>query len=211
MIFIAVAKATRKDFMEKIIVKSKLFYGLDESTIHHILSCIDHKILVFSKGGYLYDFSKGFKAGIVLKGRIDLSTIDDDKEIIDRIYEASDSFSLNFSSLADRFIVAKKDSEVLALDVSKIFEENKRSCSSRAIFMENIIKLYDEQISYLTYKLDIYSKPKIREKINMYIDRYGKDYLFSDKLSREDLAKFLACNRPALSRELSLMKKEGLI
>lgn len=146
-----------------------------------------------------------------MKGRIDLSTIDDDKEIIDRIYEASDSFSLNFSSLADRFMVAKKDSKVLALDVSKIFKKNKRSCSSRPIFMENIIKLYNEQISYLTYKLDIYSKPKIREKINKYIGKYGKDSLFSNKLSREDLAKFLACNRPALSRELSLMKKEGLI
>ena len=197
--------------MEKIILKSKLFYGLDESTIRHILSCIDHKTLIFSKGEYLYDFSKGFKAGIVLKGRIDLSTIDDDKEIIDRIYEASDSFSLNFSSLTDRFMVAKKDSIVLALDVSEIFEKNKKSCSSRPIFMENIIKLYNEQISYLTYKLDIYSKPKIREKINKYIDKYGKDSLFSNKLSREDLAKFLACNRPALSRELSLMKKEGLI
>ena len=164
MIFIAVAKATRKDFMEKIIVKSKLFYGLDESTIRHILSCIDHKTLIFNKGQYLYDFSKGFKAGIVLNGRIDLSTIDDDKEIIDRIYETSDSFSLNFSSLADRFMVAKKDSKVLALDVSKIFEENKRSCSSRPIFMENIIKLYNEQISYLTYKLDIYYKHKTLTK-----------------------------------------------
>lgn len=197
--------------MEKIILNSNLFYGLDESTIHHILSCIDNKTLIFSKGEYLYDFSKGFKAGIVLNGRIDLSTIDDDKEIIDRIYEASDSFSLNFSSITDRFMVAKKDSKVLALDVSKIFEKNKRSCSSRPIFMENIIKLYNEQISYLTYKLDIYSKPKIREKINKYMDKYGKDSLFSNKLSREDLAKFLACNRPALSRELSLMKKEGLI
>lgn len=197
--------------MEKNILKSKLFYGLDESTIGHILSCIDHKTLIFNKGQYLYDFSKGFKAGIVLNGRIDLSTIDDDKEIIDRIYETSDSFSLNFSSLADRFMVAKKDSKVLALDVSKIFEKNKSSCSSRPIFMENIIKLYNEQISYLTYKLDIYSKPKIREKINKYIDKYGKDSLFSNKLSREDLAKFLSCNRPALSRELSLMKKEGLI
>ena len=197
--------------MEKIILKSKLFYGLDESTIGHILSCIDHKTLIFNKGQYLYNFSKGFKAGIVLKGRIDLSTIDDDKEIIDRIYETSDSFSLNFSSLTDRFMVAKEDSKVLALDVGKIFEKNKRSCSSRPIFMENIIKLYNEQISYLTYKLDIYSKPKIREKINKYIDKYGKDSLFSNKLSREDLAKFLACNRPALSRELSLMIKEGLI
>lgn len=197
--------------MEKIILQSKLFYGLDENTIGHILSCIDHKTLIFSKGQYLYDFSKGFKAGIVLKGRIDLSTINDDKEIIDRIYEASDSFSLDFSSLTDRFMVAKKDSKVLALDVSKIFEKNKRSCSSRAIFMENIIKLYNEQISYLTYKLDIYSKPIIREKVNKYIDKYGKDSLFSNKLSREDLAKFLACNRSALSRELSLMKKEGLI
>ena len=92
--------------MEKIILKSKLFYGLDESTIHHILSCIEHKTLIFSKGEYLYDFSKGFKAGIVLNGRIDLSAIDDDKEIIDRIYETSDSFSLNFSSLSDRFMVA---------------------------------------------------------------------------------------------------------
>ena len=197
--------------MENFIVKSKLFYGLNENIISHILSCIDHETLTFSKGEYLYDFSKGFKAGIVLKGRIDLSTIDDDKEIIDRIYRASDSFSINFSSLADRFMVAKKDSKVLVLDVYKVFDKNKRFCTSRPFFMENIIELYDEQISYLTYKLDIYSKPKIREKINKYIDKYSKNSLFSNNLSREDLAKFLACNRSALSRELSLMKKEGLI
>ena len=197
--------------MENFIVKSKLFYGLNENIISHILSCIDHETLTFSKGEYLYDFSKGFKAGIVLKGRIDLSTIDDDKEIIDRIYRDSDSFSINFSSLADRFMVAKKDSKVLVLDVYKVFDKNKRFCTSRPFFMENIIELYDEQISYLTYKLDIYSKPKIREKINKYIDKYSKNSLFSNNLSREDLAKFLACNRSALSRELSLMKKEGLI
>ena len=197
--------------MENFIFKSKLFYGLNENIISHILSCIDHETLTFSKGEYLYDFSKGFKAGIVLKGRIDLSTIDDDKEIIDRIYRDSDSFSINFSSLADRFMVAKKDSKVLVLDVYKVFDKNKRFCTSRPFFMENIIELYDEQISYLTYKLDIYSKPKIREKINKYIDKYSKNSLFSNNLSREDLAKFLACNRSALSRELSLMKKEGLI
>lgn len=197
--------------MDKIILKSELFYGLDEATIKHILSCIDHKILNFSRDEYLYDFSKGFKAGIVLKGRIDLCTIDDDKEIIDRIYRVSDSFSINFSSLADRFMISKKDSIVLVLDVYKVFEKHKRACTSRPLFMENIINLYDEQISYLTYKLDIYAKPKIKERINKYIDKYGKNALFSNNLSREDLAKFLACNRSALSRELSLMKKEGLI
>ena len=197
--------------MDKIILKSELFYGLDENTIKHILSCIDHKILNFAKDEYLYDFSKGFKAGIVLKGRIDLLTIDNDREIIDKIYRISDSFSINFSSLSDRFMVAKKDSKVLVLDVFKVFEKNKRTCISRPLFMENIIELYDEQISYLTYKLDILSKPKIRERLNKYIDKYGKNSLFSNNLSREDLAKFLACNRSALSRELSLMKKEGLI
>lgn len=197
--------------MEEIILKSELFNGLDEATIKHIFSCIDHKILNFSKDEYMYDFSTGFKAGIVLRGRIDLCTIDDGREIIDRIYRVSDSFSINFSSLTDRFMVCKKDCKVLVLDVCKVFEKHKRACTSRPIFMENIIELYDEQISYLAYKLDIYSKPKIRERINKYIDKYGVNSLFSNNLSREDLAKFLACNRSALSRELSLMKKEGLI
>ena len=143
--------------MDKIILKSELFYGLDEATIKHILSCIDHKILNFSRDEYLYDFSEGFKAGIVLRGRIDLCTIDDGREIIDRIYRVSDSFSINFSSLADRFMVCKKDSKVLVLDVYNVFEKHKRACTSRPLFMENIINLYDEQISYLTYKLDTVS------------------------------------------------------
>ena len=68
--------------MDEIILKSELFYGLEESTIEHILSCIDNKILNFTKDEYLYDFSKGFKSGIVLNGRIDLLTIDNDREII---------------------------------------------------------------------------------------------------------------------------------
>ena len=64
--------------MDKIILKSELFYGLDENTIHHILSCIEHRILTFNKGQYLYDLSEGFKAVVVLRRRNEFSNISND-------------------------------------------------------------------------------------------------------------------------------------
>lgn len=196
--------------MHELILRSKLFSGLEEDIISRIISCIDHKRLSVNRDSCLYDYSKGFIAGVILAGRIDLATIDNDgRETIDRIYKKGDSFAIRFDSLNDRILIAREESKFFLLNVSNIFLERKKSCQFRAIFMENLIKELDRHTAYLTYKMNIYSKSTIREKILAYMEGQKED-LLKGKLSREDLANFLSCNRSALSRELSRLKSEGI-
>lgn len=198
--------------MNKIIVKCHLFEGLSEEKISNILSCINNTIEEFKKGLYLYNYSKDFKAGICLEGRLDLSYIDDDgNEIIDRIYNKGDCFVINFSSLKDRIMIAKEDCKILSLNVFEIYDNGNKKCPVRAAFMENIINLQNENIAYFSYKLGIYSKSKLREKIISSMENNMSEDFLNGKYTREDFAKFLSCNRSALSRELSNMKEEGML
>ncbi len=65
----------------------------------------------------------------------------------------------------------------------------------------------NNRISYLVLK-------RTRARISKYLlDKYRikKEDTFKINLNREDMAKFLSITRPALSRELSRMKKEKII
>lgn len=63
-------------------------------------------------------------------------------------------------------------------------------------------------------KIEISSKPSMREKILAYLSmlsqRQGSRYVKSP-LTRTGLAEYLSVNRSSMTRELSAMRDEGLI
>ena len=64
------------------------------------------------------------------------------------------------------------------------------------------------------YRLAILSQKGLRERILMFLTLQAsrrQTTSFAIPFSREELAAYLCVNRSALSRELSLMQKEGLI
>ena len=63
-------------------------------------------------------------------------------------------------------------------------------------------------------KIDIVSKPTLREKILAYLSLQAQKQqsrYIEIPLNRQDMAQFLCSNRSAMTRELSKMKEEGII
>lgn len=198
--------------MKEIIKNSSFFKGLEDDKIENILKCISYKKVSFDKDIYLYDLSQGFKTIILVDGIVDMVSVDENaKEIIDARFYKNDSIVYDFSK-DERILKSKTDSILIYLDARVIFDESKKSCKHRALFMENIIKNLNNFMNNLSFKVDLYSKNHLRDKILLFLE-YEKDASNYVNLmaNQEDLAKYLSCNRSALSRELSLMEKEGLI
>ena len=63
-------------------------------------------------------------------------------------------------------------------------------------------------------KLDLLSVPNMRDRVYRYLSYQQakqKTQVFEIPFSREQMADYLCVNRSALSRELSMMKKDGII
>ncbi|EPH07854.1 hypothetical protein HMPREF9309_01109 [Campylobacter ureolyticus ACS-301-V-Sch3b] len=192
---------------------SSLFTGIDENEIKKILNCIEYRIFTFDKNIYLYDLSQGFKALLLKDGVVDIISLEK-REIIDDRLMAGDSLVYDFGKSDKRFLRTKRKSTLISMDIGTIFDENKRNCQHKTIFMQNLIKDLNKFMSHLSFKLNIYSKTHLRERILLFLnserEKTGSN-LIKPIFNQEDLAKYLSCNRSALSREFYLMEKEGII
>ena len=192
---------------------SSLFAGIDENEIKKILNCIEYRVFTFDKNIYLYDLSQGFKAMLLKDGVVDIISLEK-REIIDDRLMAGDSLVYDFGKSDKRFLRTKRKSTLISMDIGTIFDDNKRNCQHKTIFMQNLIKDLNKFMSHLSFKLNIYSKTHLRDRILLFLnserEKTGSN-LIKPIFNQEDLAKYLSCNRSALSREFYLMEKEGII
>lgn len=80
--------------------------------------------------------------------------------------------------------------------------------------LDNLLLLISQENMKKEYRLAILSQKGLRERIITYLTMQAarrRKTTFAISFSREELASFLCVNRSALSHELSLMQKEGLI
>lgn len=190
-----------------------LFAGIDENEIKKILNCIEYRVFAFDKNIYLYDLSQGFKAMLLKDGVVDIVSLEK-REIIDDRLMAGDSLVYDFGKSYKRFLRTKRKSTLISMDIGTIFYENKKNCQHKTIFMQNLIKDLNKFMSHLSFKLNIYSKTHLRERILLFLNSESEktdSNLIKPIFNQEDLAKYLSCNRSALSREFYLMEKEGII
>jgi len=98
------------------------------------------------------------------------------------------------------------------------FQRVVNSCSNACIFhhrlIENMIQLIADKNLMLMHKMEVVTKKTLKEKIMAYLSQQAQikdtEY-FEIPLNRTELAEFLCADRSALTRELSNMKKEGII
>lgn len=88
-----------------------------------------------------------------------------------------------------------------------------KSAHAREIKQEIAFELADENIRR-SHKIEILAERGLRNRILTYLhvlQRKSGSRQVTIKMNREQLAKYLCVNRSALSSELNLMKKEGII
>ncbi|MDO5725856.1 MAG: Crp/Fnr family transcriptional regulator [Tissierellia bacterium] len=199
--------------MDKAILK-KFFSDLKEEDLEHIIDCIGYKVVNLN-ANTLLKIEPGLTMGLIVNGTVDRISIDIcGNKTIERRYLKDDIFAYDPDMTYETMLVSKDKSQVITLHAEHIYDYKKRKCMVRTLFMEYIIKVLNDELNYLSFKTKIYSQKSLREKILAFLSKEieisGQNRI---KLiyNRDDFASFLACNRSALSRELSRMDSEGII
>ena len=199
---------------------SGLFSGIPRDEIGGLLFCVQARCvnykkdeLIIEEGASVADF------GLMLSGQSrsikwDLSG----KLIIITFIEKGSVIGVMLASksghLSPVSVQATKDSVVMMIPFSRIIARCEKNCQNHEQLLRNYIGVVAEKGLELHERLNCLLEPTMRDKILTYLSKVSREQkrtTFSIPLNRNAMAEYLNIERSALSRELSNMKKDGLI
>lgn len=204
----------KNEYIQSVSMSGIFKYIDDESRIriYDELKMASHK---YSDGEIIYHQGANVnRVAIVHSGLVKGERIHDEgTSHLAYLYGQGDLFAFEgaFSSkhTSPLQLTAQGDTTVVFFDIRNIFESSFGSQLTRGI-ME---LLANDDIKKL-YRIEILSRRSIRGRIMAYFQfmasRNGSTS-FKLNMSREQLAQYLCVNRSALSNEMSIMKREGII
>jgi len=204
----------------EILKQTHFFYGIDEEEIEEILKCMDARYveyekgeLVISQGSFVHDI------GIVLSGHgRSIKQEISGKTLIITLLEPGSFIGVLLASSRGRkspvSVQAQEHFSVLFIPIEKLIFRCAKACPKHDILLCNYIQGIAEKALTLHDRNNCLIKSTVREKILAYLRRVAteeKSSTFTIPLDRNGMAEYINVERSALSRELSRMKKDGLI
>lgn len=204
----------------EIIKISDLFAGISESEFKSMARCMNFRIKDYKKDEYILMSGKSIQSfGLVLAGEVSIEHIDilGENNLIN-ISKPGQLFAESYALAPENPLMvnvrANEKSQVLLMDTYNFLRNCAKNCSFHKKLIANLMVLLANKNRTLSEKIFHSTPKKMRDKILSYfsfeIDRQGSKDIHIP-LNRQQLADYLGVDRSALSYELSLMKKEGLI
>lgn len=202
------------------LMKLPIFYNLKKDEIINILKFFSYSKEDFEKNNFIFEIGKPIsKIGIILSGEINIIKEDfwGNRNILNKFKSGEifgEVFALAKISPNNILVETSQNSKILFLDLTNFSIDNENNSSEILKFLSNIFKISLKKNILFTEKLEHITKKTIREKIISYLSTEAlknRSNSFFIKFDRQELADYLFVERSALSRELSSMKKDGLI
>ena len=111
-------------------------------------------------------------------------------------------------------VQAQDEASVLMIPYDRVLAPCEKACPKHDRLLRNYISIVAEKGLILHERINCLLKPTVREKILAYLLRVSheqKSSSFQIPLNRNAMSEYLNIERSALSRELSSMKRDGLI
>ncbi len=197
-----------------------IFSRIQQEDLRSMLACI---------GGYTRQFGKGAplslsaepapSVGVVLSGSVQMVKEDvwGSQSILAVSHPGElfgESFVCSGSAQLSVSFYASEDTQVLYLPFHRVMHSCSHACQFHHQLIENMMTMVAVKNIKLMDKLEITSKKTLRERVLTYLSaeaqKSGSKYI-TLAMNRNELADYLCADRSALSRELSNMKKEGLL
>jgi CRP-like cAMP-binding protein len=198
--------------------KLNLFKGLNSTEIRHFCECFGASVRHFKKGkAVVHEGDTVKQFGVVIGGEAKSykSDISGKRFTVSVIKEGGYIGALlaGMTQAPSPVTVEATDRlSVLFVPFNKLILQCDRNCRCHTKILNNFIGGISEKAMFLYERIDCLIKPTVREKIFMFLGRYTKTgESFEIEFDREGLADYLNVDRSALSRELSRMKREGII
>lgn len=200
--------------------QSKLFFGITETEIESMLTCLSASIRSYQKGDCVFHRGERIRAvAILLEGSIHIQKEDfwgnlsilnkiSEGEIFGEVYACLGRDEILFNA------VAQKPCTVLFLDVNRVLTMCPSACQFHGQLIRNLLSVVSQKNKLLTQKLEYMSQRTTREKLLSYLSeqslRVGSPS-FDIPFNRQQLADFLSVDRSAMSNELCKMRDEGIL
>lgn len=111
-------------------------------------------------------------------------------------------------------VTAAEDTQVLFLDITRVLSPCSSTCAFHAQLVRNLLSVCAEKSFQLSQRILHTASKSIRGRLMSYFSQCAKQSgsnTFEVPYNRQQLADYLSVERSALSNELSLMRRDGLI
>ena len=209
--------------MEKyinVILNSKLFSEMKEEEASSMIKCLSARKKAVKKGEYIYRVGeKTHEAAMVLEGAVHIEREDywGNKSIIAEI-TAGEMLGETYACAGGEPVsvnaVAARDTILLMMNMKKVFSVCSPVCPYHTRLIENFVHVLASKNIELTRKMEHISHRTTRGKLISYLSEQSVkngSASFTIPFDRQQLADFLSVDRSALSRELSRMRREGVL
>ncbi len=208
------------DKLAGILTKCELFEGFEKIQLLSMLECIGPRLNSYNKGDYLVlSGDKYTGIGIIVEGNA----------VISKENAAGNSIMLGVLSQGELFgeviafsgkeewpanVQAQSDCKAIFLENSAIINQCSEACSSHSQLIKNLLKLVSNRALMLNRRVEYLSMKTINSKIACllleYMERSGSK-TFRLPMNRNQMADFLNISRPSMSREMGVMRDNGII
>lgn len=201
-------------------IKSPLFQGMNTCEISSVLQCLNASKKNYSKYSYIwYAGDKADYIGIVISGQVNIIKEDilGNRIIIANLSQPQmfgEAFSISKADVYPVSVQAATDSVVVLLRSEKLTSTCKNLCKFHKTLIDNMLGIIAKKNIKLNNRINCITKKTTKQKLLFYLTtemQINEKYEVDIPFSREELADYLGVNRSALSRELSSLKKDGII
>ena len=202
------------------LTNAPLFRGMTVPDIEEMLRCLRAVERSYKKGAVILpEGTPTEQLGVVLSGRviIEMGDVWGNNSVLSSV-GAGGIFAEAYACVPGEplmvNVTAAEDTRALLLNIRRVLEPCANVCPRHVRLVRNLLTLCSEKNLQLSRRV-LHTSPKsIRKRLLSYfsecIKRTGS-YEFDIPYNRQQLADYLNVERSALSNELSLMQRDGLI
>ena len=197
-----------------------MFDGIELQEIPELLDCLQTKCLMYKKDEIIIEEGSDVRSfGIVLSGHGRVIKWDEsDRVVIITMLQKGSVFGVMVAASSDHRIPvtvqALETMQVLTIPFDRIIARCSKNCRSHEMLLRNYIHEVAEKGLELHERVDCLLRPSARGKVLAYLERLVREQggrIVTMPFNRNAMAQYLDIERSALSRELSNMKRDGLI
>jgi CRP-like cAMP-binding protein len=205
---------------QHVLAQAPLFQNIPVKEVIELLECLWPRLEMYRKDEFAFLTGDPVEAmGLVLSGR--LAVIKENalgQQLMLTVLEPGDMLGevVVFAGV-ERFpssVRTLEESVVVYLSMEQVLGMCAKGCLSHRMLMENMLKILAQKALLLNRKVEYLSIKTIRGKICALLFEHSRKagrLAFVLPMSRSEMANFLNIPRPSISRELGLLRDEGVL
>jgi CRP-like cAMP-binding protein len=204
----------------RILESSPLFKGIGPDVLTKMLGCLKPRLQRYKNKEIIAVYGQPFEGiGIVVNGQAALTRERYSGErILMGILGPRDIFgemvAFSGQKIWPATVIAREDCLVVFVPPDKIVGTCPNMCAGHQVLIMNMLGILSDKALMLNKKMEHMVARKLRGRISSYLlgeyQQQGQA-AFSLPMKRHELADYLNIPRPSLSREMGLMRDEGIL